>query len=37
VPIEVTIAELVEEGRHAAAERVLKLHEEIAELIGDCQ
>ena len=36
VPIEVTMAELLEEGRHAAAERVLKLHEEIAELIGDC-
>ena len=36
VPIEVTISELAEEGRHDAAKRVLKLHEEIAKLIGDC-
>ena len=34
VPIEVTIAELAKEGKHDAAERVLKLHKEIAELIG---
>jgi len=36
VPIDVTVEELVEEGRHEAAERVLKLHREMAELIGDC-
>jgi len=36
VPIEVTVEELVKEGRHEAAERVLKLHKEMAELIGDC-
>jgi uncharacterized protein len=35
VPIEVTVAELADEGRHAAAERVLSLHKEIAGLIGD--
>ena len=37
VPIDVTISELSKEGRHDAAERVLKLHKEIAELIGDCR
>ena len=36
VPIEVTIDELAEEGRHEAAERVLKLHREISKLTGDC-
>jgi uncharacterized protein len=36
VPIEVTTAELAEEGRYEAAERVLKLHKEISELTGDC-
>jgi len=36
VPIEVTVEELVKEGRHEAAERVLKLQKEMAELIGDC-
>jgi uncharacterized protein len=36
VPIKVTIEELAEEGRHEAAERVLKLHKEIAKLTGDC-
>ncbi len=36
VPIDVTVEELVEEGRPEAAERVLKLHREMAELIGDC-
>jgi uncharacterized protein len=35
VPIEVTIAELAEEGRREAAERVLALHKEIAGLIGE--
>ncbi|MCJ7762679.1 HDIG domain-containing protein [Candidatus Bathyarchaeota archaeon] len=36
VPIEVTIEELANEGRHDAAERALKLHKEISELTGDC-
>jgi uncharacterized protein len=36
VPIEVAIEELAEEQRYDAAERVLKLHREIVELIGDC-
>jgi uncharacterized protein len=36
VPIEITIAELAEEGKFEAAERVLKLHKEISELTGDC-
>jgi uncharacterized protein len=35
VPIEVTIAELADERRHEAAERVLALHKEIAGLIGE--
>ena len=35
VPIEVTLTELAQEGRHDAVERVMKLHEEIAKLIGD--
>jgi uncharacterized protein len=35
VPIEIAIEELTEEHRHEAAERVIKLHKEIAELIGD--
>ena len=36
VPIEITIEELAKERRRDAAERVRKLHREIAELIGDC-
>jgi uncharacterized protein len=36
VPVEITIEKLVKEQKHEAAERVRKLHEEIAELIGDC-
>jgi uncharacterized protein len=36
VPIEITVGELAKEQRYDAAERVLKLHKEIAELIGDC-
>ena len=36
VPIKVTIAELADEGRHEAAERVLALHKEITAIIGDC-
>lgn len=36
VPIETTMKELTQEHRHDAAERVLKLHREIAGLIGDC-
>jgi uncharacterized protein len=35
VPIEVTIAELSDEGRHEAVERVLALRKEIAGLIGE--
>lgn len=35
VPIEVTVAELADEGRHEAAERVLALHKEISGLIGE--
>jgi uncharacterized protein len=35
VPIEGTIAELADEGRHEAVERVLALHKEIAGLIGE--
>ncbi|MCW4044457.1 MAG: HDIG domain-containing protein [Candidatus Bathyarchaeota archaeon] len=36
VPIEKAVEELAKEGRHEAAERVLKLHGEIAALVGDC-
>lgn len=36
VPVDVTLTKLAKEGRQTAVERVLKLHEEIAELIGDC-
>jgi uncharacterized protein len=35
VPIEIAIEKLAKELKHDAAERVRKLHEEIAELIGD--
>jgi len=34
VPIEVAIQKLAKERKHDAAERVRKLHEEIAELVG---
>jgi uncharacterized protein len=36
VPIEMTIRELAKEQGYDVAERVLKLHIEIAELVGDC-
>jgi hypothetical protein len=35
VPIEIAIEKLAKELKHDAAERVRKLHEEIANLIGD--
>ena len=35
VPVEATIMKLTREGRHAAAIRVLEIHREIAEAIGD--
>ena len=35
VPVEIAIEKLSKELKHDAAERVRKLHEEIAELIGD--
>ena len=35
VPIEIAIEKLAKERKHDAAERVRKLHEEIAEIIGD--
>ena len=35
VPVEITIQKLSKELKHDAAERVRKLHEEIANLIGD--
>ena len=37
VPVEATIKELTRKGRHAAARRVLEIHKEIAESIGDRQ
>ena len=36
VPIEITLEELSKDHKRDAAERVLKLHREMAELIGDC-
>lgn len=36
VPVDVEIERLYTEGKPKAAERVKKLHDEIAELIGDC-
>jgi uncharacterized protein len=36
VPIEATIEELGKEQGHDAAERVRRLHREIAEIVGDC-